>query len=95
MALSNVGTYSYKPLSGERDFRLIDLLQGAGDDPISLTISHASLDSSPAYKALSYVWGPQHPAQTAMQLFLPWYWRESHCCSTMPSQTRRSTGPVG
>lgn len=63
MSLSNVGTYIYRPLIGERDFRLINLLQGAGDDPITLTIYHASLDSNPAYEALSYVWGPQHPAQ--------------------------------
>jgi hypothetical protein len=40
------------------------LHHGTGQDPISLTISHSSLDGAPIYEALSYVWGPQNPSQT-------------------------------
>jgi len=57
-------TYVYEPLIESRDFRLVTLHPGGDEDPITLTLSQSSLDYSPAYEALSYVWGPQYPSQT-------------------------------
>lgn len=62
MSGSITNSYSYSALQGERDIRLITLLRGSKDDPISLTIQHVSLNTKPKYKALSYVWGPQTPS---------------------------------
>ena len=63
MALSTLKIYVYEPLIESRDFRLVTLHPGAEGDLISLALSHSSLDDSPAYEALSYVWGPQYPSQ--------------------------------
>jgi hypothetical protein len=56
--------FVYSPLTEKRDFRLVTLHHGTDQDPISLTICHASLDQAPPYEALSYVWGPQNPSET-------------------------------
>jgi hypothetical protein len=62
MAAATTNTYTYERLNGAREVRLITLLQGTGDETISLAIEHTSLDQRPAYDALSYVWGPQNPS---------------------------------
>lgn len=62
MAFAAANTYSYEPLKGDREIRLITLLPGTGDDAISITIEHTSLDQIPPYEALSYVWGSQNPS---------------------------------
>src|SRR3569833_641762 len=40
-----------------REFRLLSLQPGRWDDPIFCSLRKASLDDSPVYDALSYVWG--------------------------------------
>jgi len=55
-------TYWYSPLDGDRTIRLLTLSPGNHNEPISLTITHASLDQQPIYEALSYVWGPPLPS---------------------------------
>lgn len=61
-AATNSNIYSYTKLEGLRDVRLITLRPGIGDDPISVEISHKSLDEQPIFEALSYVWGSQAPS---------------------------------
>jgi hypothetical protein len=43
--------------SNARQIRLVHILPGAWDDPISCELHTASLDSSSTYQTLSYVWG--------------------------------------
>src|ERR1700722_14112442 len=62
MASPTNNTFEYTPLSGSREIRLIIVRPGVRDEPLVLSIANASLDQNPAYKALSYVWGPQHPS---------------------------------
>ncbi|PMD38655.1 HET-domain-containing protein, partial [Hyaloscypha variabilis F] len=62
MASKAQESYAYKPLIGSRDIRLVTLRPGTGEQEISLTMAHISLDGHPAYDALSYVWGPQYPS---------------------------------
>ena len=92
MAIPNARTYVYEPLSGEREFRLVTLHQGTGDESISLTIEHASLDGKPTYEALSYVWGPQNPAHfvhcNGGSLAIGENLRASLCCLRKPDSTR-------
>jgi len=50
--------YQYSKLSQDsRQIRLVHILPGIWDDPISCQLHTASLDSSLTYQALSYVWG--------------------------------------
>jgi hypothetical protein len=62
MASKAQESYAYKPLTGSRDIRLVTLRPGTGEQEISLTMAHISLDGHPAYDALSYVWGPRYPS---------------------------------
>jgi len=62
MASKSREPYSYSPLTASRDIRLVTLHPGTGEQEISLAIKHFSLDESPAYDALSYVWGSQYPS---------------------------------
>ncbi|KAK3670066.1 hypothetical protein LTR78_010006 [Recurvomyces mirabilis] len=50
----------YPPVkvSGPKETRILDLLPGSWHDALAVTIQVVSLDTSPTYKALSYVWGP-------------------------------------
>jgi len=50
----------YKPLETPTSVRLIELLGSTkADGPLHCHIHHANLDDSPAYNALSYVWGDE------------------------------------
>jgi hypothetical protein len=49
--------YQYQPLSGSEDLRLLTLEPGDFGDDLSCTLSVVSSTASPAYEALSYVWG--------------------------------------
>lgn len=50
-----MGIYKH-PLPG-RNIRLLRISPGELCDPISVSLSYASLDNAPPYEALSYVWG--------------------------------------
>lgn len=54
---------TYRPLDHRRsEVRLLHLLPSSHPtDPIRCSLSHASLDDSPHFEALSYVWGPPVP----------------------------------
>ncbi|KAH9884088.1 heterokaryon incompatibility protein-domain-containing protein [Xylariomycetidae sp. FL2044] len=52
---------SYRPLVGS-EIRLITLRPGLPEEPISCSLTYVSLESKPAFCALSYVWGD--PAKT-------------------------------
>ncbi|KAK0609800.1 Heterokaryon incompatibility protein 6 [Lasiodiplodia hormozganensis] len=65
----NNSAFQYQPLSPSNEIRLITLQPLAeqshppkqpGDPLIRCTLTHAHLTTSPAYTALSYVWGNQH-----------------------------------
>ncbi|KAI0529986.1 heterokaryon incompatibility protein-domain-containing protein [Xylaria digitata] len=47
----------YKDLPGST-IRLLDIHPGEGTEPLTLSLSPVSLDSLPAYEAISYHWGP-------------------------------------
>lgn len=58
----NDGTLRYKPLRGERSFRVLVLLPGSGDDEIACILDNVLLDDwLTHYEALSYMWGPPEP----------------------------------
>ncbi|KAM5369986.1 hypothetical protein ACJZ2D_008669 [Fusarium nematophilum] len=48
---------SYEPLPSDHYIRLIRLNPGVLDDPVHLSLIPTSLDSNPAFEALSYAWG--------------------------------------
>lgn len=56
--------YKYQQLKDHREIRLLELQRGGSNDGLEVKIVHTSLDSSPKFLALSYVWGPQHPSRT-------------------------------
>jgi len=45
------------------EIRLLTILPGGEDDPMSCIISKTSLDDSPSYEALSYMWGDPNPRE--------------------------------
>ncbi|KAM7185482.1 Heterokaryon incompatibility protein (HET) domain containing protein, partial [Rhypophila sp. PSN 637] len=56
----------YSPLDSSQQIRLASLSKGNTEDPLSVDLVLASLDSlstSPSYEALSYVWGSTTPAK--------------------------------
>ncbi|TVY39297.1 hypothetical protein LOCC1_G006270 [Lachnellula occidentalis] len=56
------GTLKYNPLHGERQFRVLVLLPGSGDDEIACLLDNVFLDDwLTHYEALSYMWGPAEP----------------------------------
>ena len=55
--------FCYKPLEGSRSIRLITVKAGAPSSDLHISLPHVSLDSEPAFEALSYVWGPQYPSR--------------------------------
>lgn len=58
----SVRKYSYQAL-GEGDMRLFVLFPGEYDDPLRGCICHIPFDSAGPYRALSYVWGPDHQSE--------------------------------
>jgi hypothetical protein len=44
-------------LPDRKEIRILTLHPGSGNDPISLTLEHISLNDGPRYNALSYTWG--------------------------------------
>ncbi|KAI8630360.1 HET-domain-containing protein [Xylariaceae sp. FL1651] len=48
--------YSYRPLRGKRDIRLLILQPESGGTDVSVGLEYSSLDRRPVYDALSYVW---------------------------------------
>lgn len=50
-------TYTYKPLPGHRDIRLLKLHPGFWEDNIRCELDVISLDEQPQYEALSHAWG--------------------------------------
>ncbi|KIW89714.1 uncharacterized protein Z519_09870 [Cladophialophora bantiana CBS 173.52] len=49
--------YRWKPLKHERSIRLLRLSAGHGNQELSGTLQHVSLDDNPKYLAISYAWG--------------------------------------
>ncbi|OTA87754.1 hypothetical protein M434DRAFT_23855 [Hypoxylon sp. CO27-5] len=50
--------FEYNPLdSNSREIRVLTLLPGDFEEPLRVSVNTRSLDSSPIYNALSYVWG--------------------------------------
>lgn len=48
--------YTYKALSGPRNFRLLRILPGADTNVVSVEMHEVSLDDKPIFDALSYTW---------------------------------------
>jgi hypothetical protein len=60
----NSELYQYTKLDAAiREIRLAHIKPGTWDDPISCDLHLASLDLSPTYVTLSYVWGDQKIAK--------------------------------
>lgn len=58
----NDGTLKYNPLGGDREFRVLVLLPGSGEDEIACVLENVFLDDwLTHYEALSYMWGPAEP----------------------------------
>jgi hypothetical protein len=57
-------TYHYKPIHTGATIRILALNPGTGDDPLTGRLAHVDLDSSPALKVLSYVWGDSPKRKT-------------------------------
>ena len=54
---SSTQTYQYLPLKHDRDIRLLYLLPGSDEAPLSCSIRIVSLSEPPVYEAVSYTWG--------------------------------------
>lgn len=52
-------SYTYAPLEGSRDIRLLVLQPGQLGSPIHCTLVVTSLDSAPEYETISYCWGDE------------------------------------
>ncbi|KAH8673338.1 heterokaryon incompatibility protein-domain-containing protein [Xylariales sp. PMI_506] len=63
---SSTGLYS--PLAPFREFRLVTLHAGMGEDPIVCTLQRASLVRHPEFVALSYEWGDSHGPTHSIEL---------------------------
>lgn len=49
--------YRYEPLEGHDTIRLLTIFPASSGESLSCNLTHHSLDSVPAYEAISYVWG--------------------------------------
>ena len=56
-APSSTRTYQYSHLKHDRDIRLLYLLPGSDEAPLSCSIGIVSLSEPPVYEAISYTWG--------------------------------------
>ncbi|KAL1871132.1 hypothetical protein Daus18300_004877 [Diaporthe australafricana] len=65
-------TLEYGPLQKPREFRLLNIRPGATTDPLSLELSHSILDETgtPAFVALSYVWGSPNSNMSTAQVLV-------------------------
>ena len=54
---SSIQTYQYTPLKHNRDIRLLCLLPGSDEAPLSCSLRIVSLSELPVYEAISYTWG--------------------------------------
>ena len=54
---SSTQTYQYLPLKHDRDIRLLYLLPGSDEAPLSCSLRIVSLSELPVYEAISYTWG--------------------------------------
>lgn len=54
---SSTQTYPYLPLKQDRDIRLLYLLPGSNEAPLSCSLRIVSLSKLPVYEAISYTWG--------------------------------------
>ena len=54
---SSTQTYRYSPLKHEHDIRLLYLLPGSNEAPLSCSLRIVSLSEIPDYEAVSYTWG--------------------------------------
>ena len=59
-------SYTYSPIGSAGPCRLLNLLPGVGDAPLSVELIIASPDYTPPYTALSYVWGDMTPSETIL-----------------------------
>lgn len=46
------------------EFRLLQILRDTSTEPIRCLLTTCAMDHAPAYVALSYTWGPEHPQKT-------------------------------
>ena len=49
--------YRFADLKTDKSFRVLELLKGIGDQPVSCLLHVAEWDSPPKYEAVSYAWG--------------------------------------
>ena len=56
-ALSSTQAYQYAPLKHDSDIRLLYLLPGSDNAPLSCSLRIVSLSALPVYEAISYTWG--------------------------------------
>jgi hypothetical protein len=56
----------YQALPSPRHIRLLRVLPGANDDPITASLLTVALDDDPEYDAISYVWGDPNVTKTIM-----------------------------
>jgi hypothetical protein len=49
--------YQYHSLESDAHIRLVCIAPSSGDEPLSGSLIHTSLDSHPTYDTLSYTWG--------------------------------------
>ena len=54
--------FTYSQLLPDRSIRLIHLLPGQGDEPVSCSLVTANIDDGLQYEAVSYVWGERWDA---------------------------------
>lgn len=57
VASSSTQTYRYSPLKHDHDIRLLYLLPGRDQAPLSCSLRIVSLSQPPIYEAISYTWG--------------------------------------
>ena len=56
--MTQTSSYSYSPLKGTRDIRLLFIEAAVGNpDMLKCQIRHFNIDDAPPYRALSYEWG--------------------------------------
>jgi heterokaryon incompatibility protein (HET) len=51
-----IETYQYEPL-GKDEFRILELLPGELEEPISIRLHKSNLKNAREYEAVSYTWG--------------------------------------
>lgn len=57
MSTHALESYRYESLSFSNSFRVIELLGGEEEDPISCSLRNVNWSNVPEYEAISYAWG--------------------------------------